>query len=77
MAEVRAAFERYEAALVSNDVTVLDELFANDSRTIRYGGGENLYGYEAIAAFRASRPAAALLFRSARRSPTRASNAGR
>jgi len=27
VAEVRAAFERYEKALVSNDVSVLDELF--------------------------------------------------
>ena len=49
------AFERYEKALVSNDVAVLDELFRDDPRTIRYGVGENLYGYEAIKAFRAAR----------------------
>ncbi len=49
------AFERYEKALVSNDVTVLDELFWNDPSTIRYGVGENLYGYDAIKAFRSAR----------------------
>src|SRR5207253_202459 len=32
-----------------------DELFRPDSRTLRYGVGENLYGYEAIMAFRAAR----------------------
>ena len=45
LAEVTAQFARYEAALVSNDVAVLDELFRNDSRTLRYGINENLYGY--------------------------------
>ena len=45
VAEVTAAFERYEQALVSNDVAALDAIFRNDPRTIRYGGGENLYGY--------------------------------
>jgi len=55
VAEVRAAFERYEQALVSNDVAVLDSIFHNDPRSIRYGAGENLYGYGEIAAFRAAR----------------------
>jgi AtzH-like len=55
VAEVRAAFERYERALVSNDVAVLDSIFHDDARTIRYGGGENLYGYREIEAFRAAR----------------------
>lgn len=57
IAEVTAAFQRYEAALVSNDVAVLDELFWNSAHTIRYGATENLYGYEAIATFRANRSA--------------------
>jgi Protein of unknown function (DUF3225) len=57
VAEVRAAFERYEAALVGNDVAVLDSLFWSSPLTLRYGATENLYGYEAIAAFRAARPA--------------------
>ena len=53
LAEVTAQFARYEKALVSNDVAVLDELFRDDPRTLRYGIGENLYGYEEIKAFRA------------------------
>lgn len=53
LAEVAAVFERYETALVNNDVAVLDELFWQSPLTVRYGVTENLYGYEAIAAFRA------------------------
>jgi Protein of unknown function (DUF3225) len=60
VAEVTAAFERYETALVTNDVATLDELFWNSPLTIRYGATENLYGYEAIAAFRSARSAAGL-----------------
>ena len=60
VAEVTAAFERYEKALVSNDVAVLDSIFCNDPRVVRYGGGENLYGYQEIAAFRAARSPAGL-----------------
>jgi hypothetical protein len=60
VAEVEAAFERYEQALVSNDVAVLDSIFRDDARVIRYGGGENLYGYQEIAAFRAARSPAGL-----------------
>lgn len=55
MAEVTAAFQRYEQALVSNDVAVLDELFWDSPHTLRYGATENLYGYDAIRAFRAGR----------------------
>jgi len=55
VAEVKAAFDRYEAALVANDVAVLDTLFHADARTIRYGAGENLYGHREIANFRAAR----------------------
>ncbi len=55
VAEVAAAFERYEAALIGNDVPVLDELFWDGPHTIRYGIGENLYGPAEIAAFRAGR----------------------
>ena len=61
LAEVTAQFARYEAALVSNDVAVLDELFRADPRTLRYGIGENLYGYEAIMAFRAGRSPVGLM----------------
>ena len=66
LAEVTAQFARYEAALVSNDVTVLDELFRADRRTLRYGVGENLYGYDAIMAFRAARSPLGLMRKTAR-----------
>ncbi len=56
VAEVKAAFDRYEQALVNNNVAVLDELFWNSPHTIRFGATENLYGYESIAQFRSSRP---------------------
>ena len=59
-AEVRAAFDRYEKALVSNDVPMLDELFRDDPRTIRYGAGEILYGYSEIKSFRSARSPVAL-----------------
>ena len=48
-------FDRYEQALVNNDVATLDAIFHDDPRTIRYGGGENLYGFAEIAAFRSAR----------------------
>jgi hypothetical protein len=55
VAEVTAAFDRYEKALVTNDIAVLDETFRVDPRTIRYGAAEILYGHHEIAAFRAAR----------------------
>lgn len=60
LAEVTAAFDRYERALVTNDVAVLDELFWDSPKTLRYGAGECLYGHDAIAAFRAARPSTGL-----------------
>lgn len=57
VADVSLAFERYEQALISNDVATLDALFHEDARTIRYGLAENLYGHAEVAAFRARRPA--------------------
>lgn len=60
LAEVTAAFARYEDALVNNKVEVLDELFWNSPHTLRYGATENLYGYAAIHEFRAARPAQGL-----------------
>jgi len=60
VAEVTAVFERYEQALVTNDVAVLDELFWDSPLTVRYGAGENLLGIEAIRAYRLSRPSIGL-----------------
>ncbi|HWZ41410.1 MAG TPA: oxalurate catabolism protein HpxZ [Bradyrhizobium sp.] len=66
LAEVTEQFQRYEQALVSNDVAVLDELFREDSRTLRYGIGENLSGYSEIASFRAARSPVGLMRRTAK-----------
>jgi hypothetical protein len=63
--EVSEQFARYEKALVSNDVAVLDELFRNDARTLRYGIAENIHGYDAITAFRAARSPAGLMRKTA------------
>jgi hypothetical protein len=58
--EVQEISDRYERALVANDVADLDALFWHSPHTLRYGVGENLYGYAAIQAFRAARPATGL-----------------
>lgn len=56
LAALTGAFERYEAALMCNDVAILDELFWSSPSTLRFGVGENLYGFEAIAHYRQLRP---------------------
>lgn len=66
LAEVTEQFARYEEALVANDVAVLDALFRADPRTLRYGIGENLYGYDAITAFRAARSPVGLMRKTAK-----------
>ena len=55
VAEVTAAFNRYEAALVANDVPALDGFFWNDPRVIRYSLFDNGYGFEAIMKSRRAR----------------------
>ena len=55
MAEVQAVFVRYEHAVIHNELAVLDELFGDNSLTLRYGVAENLYGFKSIQDFRASR----------------------
>jgi len=66
VAEVRAAFDRYEAALTTNDIATLDALFWNSAQVIRYGVAENLYGAGEIVAFRGARPSVGLLRRLSR-----------
>jgi hypothetical protein len=66
VAEVSDAFARYETALVGNDVATLNELFHDDPRTLRYGIGENLYGYDEIKAFRGARSPVGLMRTTAR-----------
>ncbi len=56
VAQVQEQFDRYEQALVTNDIAALDELFWDDPRAVRFGAGENLYGHRAIADFRGQRP---------------------
>jgi Protein of unknown function (DUF3225) len=60
LAELTAAFARYEDALVHNRVAVLDELFWDSAQTVRYGVNENLYGIDAIREFRNARSPAGL-----------------
>ena len=60
VAEVTDAFERYEAALVGNDVDILDTSFWTHPLVIRFGTAENLYGHEEILAYRQSRSAEGL-----------------
>jgi hypothetical protein len=55
LAEVEAAFARYEAALMSNDAALLQLLFWRSPQTIRYGIAENLYGHDEIGGYRAAR----------------------
>lgn len=59
-AEVEAAFAAYEQALTTNDVAALDSFFLDAPTSVRYGVGENLYGYHEIKAFRAGRPSVGL-----------------
>lgn len=61
LAEVTAAFQRYEDALINNKVEVLDEIFWDHPTTLRYGVTENLHSYQEICEFRASRPSQGLL----------------
>lgn len=55
LVEVEKAFAAYERALMENDLDALDALFWNSQFTIRFGPGQNLYGFKAIAAFRVGR----------------------
>ena len=66
VAEVTAHFQRYETALVTNDITTLNALFWNSPLTLRYGPTENLYGHAAIAGFRAARSPVGLMRKTAR-----------
>ena len=66
VAEVRAAFDRYEKALTTNDLAVLNTIFRDAPQTIRYGIAENLYGYGEIKAFRGARAPVGLMRRISR-----------
>ena len=53
--EVTAAFMSYEKALLANDVDVIDELFWNDEKTLRYGPNGTIVSHAALSAFRRGR----------------------
>ena len=55
VAEVTACCEAYEKALIANDVPALNRFFWDSPQAVRFGAGEQLYGAEAIAAFRQQR----------------------
>lgn len=55
VAEVQAAFEAYEQALMGDDLAAMDVLFHDAPTTVRYGVGEVLYGIDAIRDFRKQR----------------------
>ena len=54
VAEVERCFEAYDWALLANDIAVLDGWFWESDHAVRYGLGEELYGFAAIARHRRS-----------------------
>ncbi len=77
LAEVTAAFERYDNGLAENDVAVLNDSFWESDLTLRYGIGENLRSHAEIAAFRAARTPAQHASRARRLENTRITTFGR
>jgi Protein of unknown function (DUF3225)/Protein of unknown function (DUF4089) len=55
VSELASLHERYEAALVGNDVSTLTSLFWDSTYALRFGAAESLYGAEEIEAFRNAR----------------------
>ncbi|MFT6773312.1 MAG: ketosteroid isomerase-like protein [Paracoccaceae bacterium] len=54
-AEIRAAFDAYEVALMANDVTALVDAFRVDPRTVRLTPEGGAWGHDEVAAFRKAR----------------------
>jgi len=52
--QIRAAFDRYEMALMSNDIDTMMELFWNSSETTRLTASGGSYGLDEIQAFRSN-----------------------
>jgi len=55
VSQVRAAFERYNTAIVAKDIATLNELFWTSEHTVRFGYTENLFGHDAIVQFRGTK----------------------
>ena len=60
IAEIQEVFENYEHALIKNDLGILDQYFWHSPIVVRFGMSENLYGIEAIRAFRNARVTGAM-----------------
>lgn len=59
-AEVEAVFRDYETALGNNDLAALDAHFWHSQLVVRFGATENLYGIDAVRAYRVIRDASKL-----------------
>lgn len=70
MAEVNAAFDAYEVALMTNDIEAMDALFWHSPLTVRYGAGDAQYGIDEIREFRKARAGGSPQRRVIRRSVT-------
>lgn len=57
LAELRAVFDAYEQALMSNDVAALNAFFWQDERTTRYGIADRQWGITELVAYRTATPA--------------------
>ena len=55
--EITALFDRYESALMANDLATLDAFFWPDERLTRYGIADRQWGITELRAFRAATPA--------------------
>ena len=60
VAEVTEAFLRYQDAVDTNNVDVMNTLFWNSQHTVRFGPNGTLISHAAIAAFRLDRPGGSL-----------------
>lgn len=56
LAELHAALDRYERALVGNDVDTLQSMFWDDERVVRYGHEGGQYGADAVDRYRRALP---------------------
>ena len=56
VASVVAAFERYEQALLGNDVDALDDFMWRDPRLVRVGIDDRQDGFAEVSAFRRAQP---------------------
>ena len=56
VAQVRAAFDRYERAMADGDLAALAELFWDDPRCVRFGVADRQQGGPEITAWRRANP---------------------